>query len=238
MFLYYYPGNGPIPHEFRYAFEEGAPHHRRTVMHGPLGRGSGTIIAHETLDPALCKLDEAFQTWKSLPGDSQLCIGLPESIKPDPAPLARPNMLRGHWVKLADGSNWLVPIARGFDSESGGFYCPLPRQLEYECSTGRWMAGKVERRYEAFFELAKSHAELRHEAITEGKSFVSDPNLDNLIIAALQTNYRINHIELSFFPGAYTPETRQSVLDAIMDIPSLLEWQDKKKESGPDGLTT
>jgi hypothetical protein len=229
MFLYYYPGNGPIPNEFRYAFEEGAPHHRRTVMHGPLGRPAGTIIAHETLDTALVKLDEAFQTWKSLPGDSHLCIGLPESIKPDPAQLARPNMLKGHWVTFEDGSNWLVPVARGFDTASETMYLALPIGLEYECSTGRWIAGGVKARHRAFFDLVEQHVKLRVEKLAAQVETYEDPNADSLALAALQTNYRVSSVELSFFAGAYSPDARQSVLNAVIDLPTIIDWNNKKK---------
>lgn len=238
MFLYYYPGNGPIPKEFRYAFDEGSPHHRRTVMHGPLGRPAGTIIAHESLDTGLVKLDEAFQQWKSLPGESQLCIGKPESIKPDPAALQRPTMLRGHWVKLADGSNWLVPIARGFDAASEQMFPALPIGLEYECSTGRWIAGGVEAPYKAYFDLANSHAQKRWEMLEQGKLQFDDPDADRLAITALQTNYRISPVELSCFVGAYTPRSRQLILDAILDIPTWMEWHRKKKEPASDGTST
>ena len=238
MFLYYYPGNGPIPDELRYVITESEPYHRRAVMHGPLGRPAGTIFAMESLDPGLVKLDEAFQTWKPFPGDSQLCVGLPNSVKPDPQQLTRPAMLRGHVVKLADGTNWLVPIARAFDIGSEQMFLALPIALEYECSTGRWIAGGVETQYRAFFDLAQSHAQKRWEMLGQGQLQFDDPDADKLAIAALQTNYRISHLELSFFAGAYTPRTRQQVLDAILDIPTWMEWHRKKKEVASDGTNT
>lgn len=238
MFLYYYPGNGPIPDELRYVITESEPYHRRAVMHGPLGRPAGTIFAMESLDPGIVKLDEAFQAWKPFPGDSQLCVGLPNSIKPDPQQLTRPAMLRGHVVKLADGTNWLVPIARAFDIGSEQMFLALPIALEYECSTGRWIAGGVETQYRAFFDLAQSHAQKRWEMLGQGQLQFDDPDADKLALAALQTNYRISHLELSFFTGAYTPRTRQQVLDAILDIPTWMEWHRKKKEVASDGTST
>ena len=238
MFLYYYPGNGPIPDELRYVITDTEPYHKRTVMHGPLGRPAGTIFAMESHDPGLVKLDEPFQKWKPFPGDSPLCVGLSDSVKPDPQQLTRPTMLRGHVVKLADGTNWLVPIARGFDSGSEQMFLALPIALEYECSTGRWIAGGVETQYKAFFDLAQSHASLRWEMIEKGVLQFEDPDADALAIVALQTNYRVSSIELSFFPGAYTPRTRQQVLDAILDIPTWMDWHRKKKELVNDGIST
>jgi hypothetical protein len=229
MFLYYYPGLGPIPPELHYAIKQTDPHHRRHVMHGPLGRGEGQIIAHGDVDPNLVKIDEAFQSWKPFPGESKLCVGLTNGTKPDPQQLSRPMMLKGHWVTFEDGSNWLVPIARGFDTASEQMYLALPIGLEYECSTGRWIAGGVKARYKAFFDLVEQHVQLRIEKLAEQVDSYEDPNADQLAIVALQTNYRISAVELSFFDGAYSPDERQSVLNAIIDLPSIIDWNNKKK---------
>jgi hypothetical protein len=208
-------------------------------MVGPLGRPGGTIIAHESVDPALVKLDTAFQQWKPFPGgDDQPCIGLTEGQKPTPEQLQRPSMLRGHWVTLADGSRWLVPVARGFDAASERMYMALPMQLELDCSTGRWIAGGVEAQHKAFFDLAESHAQKRWEMLQRGELQFVDDNADALAIAALQTNYRVGNYELSFFPGAYTPQSRQQILDAVLDVPTWVEWSNKKKDRDSVGIST
>jgi hypothetical protein len=83
-----------------------------------------------------------------------------------------------------------------------------------------------------------THAQRRWEHCEKGIMYYHDPDGDALAIAALQTNYRMGNIELSFFKGAYTPETRQEILNAVIDQPTWLEWVNKKKERESVGLTT
>lgn len=237
-FMYYYPGKGAIPDELAYVLKQEDAHHRRHVLRGPLGRGEGTIVADESVVGELVRFDEHSQLWKPFPGESQLCVGLPNGVKPSPEALLRSKHLRGHWVTLADGSRWLVPIARGFDIDTEQIYVAIPLALEYQCSTGRWIAGGVESQYKAFFDLATMHAQRRWEHLEKGILFYHDPDGDTLAITALQTNYRISGVELSFFNDAYTPLTRQEILNAVIDQPTWMEWVNKKKERESVGTST
>lgn len=230
-FLYYYPGNGPIPDELRYALKQDEPRHTRQVMRGPLGRGPGTIVAAVNVDPAVVRLDEAKQTWKPFPGESQLCVGLPKASELRPELLVRDEPLPGHWVTFNDGSRWLIPVARGFDIDTEQPYLALPISLELDCPTGRWLPGGVEPRFKRFFDMVQRHIELRLKNSEENNDTFVDPEADELAMEAIQTNYRVRSIELSFFVGAYTPRVRQATLDAVIDLPNIIAWHQQRAEA-------
>lgn len=227
-FLYYYPGNGPIPDELRYAVKQDEPHHRRQVMRGPFGRAAGTIVAHESVDAALVRFDEAQQEWKPFPGDSQVCVGLPKASKLQPEQLVRDEALPGHWITLGDGSRWLIPVARGFDAESEYPYLALPIGLEYDCPTGRWLAGGVQIRYKRLHDIVERHLERRMKSSEENSDTFTDPEANDLAIEAIRTNYRVDSVELSFFKGAFTLQSRQDIIDAVIDLPTIIKWHKAK----------
>jgi hypothetical protein len=220
MFLYFVPANESRPPDaLSYAFD-GPTFTRVSTASGPLGMPAGTIFgAGEVV-----RLDVASQQWAPIP-NTPYAIGKPTHWTPRPEELARQSQLPGHWITMNDGSRWLVAIAHGFDPARETFYTPLPRALELDRSTGKWQHGPVLKQHRRFLDLAVGFVNAQTAAHqTESKSFVYEP-VDDLAMAGLSTNYRISSIELSFFEEAYTADVRRKILDAILDYPTLKEWQ-------------
>ncbi len=233
MFLYFAPGNVTrVPPDLEYAFD-GPTWTRVSTAIGPLGMPAGTLFgAGESV-----RLDVAHQDWTAIP-NTPYAIGVPKNWKPNPESLKRESEIPGHWVTLGDGSKWLVAIAHGFDLNRETFSTPLPRALEYNKSTGRWIAGPVVKRYRKFLELAIGLVDAQTRSQLAGTTSFNYEPVDELAMMGLSTNYRVSSIELSFFEEAYTLDVRQKIIHAILDYPTLELWRQKKRALASAGSTT
>ena len=103
---------------------DGAPIHQREVLRtvGP-GSACGVIfrpLTHEPRQPVLgcwppaSERPEARQTWQPLIGADGVWIGHYTDQPPTPADLARPEQVAGHWTRLEDDQEWLIPAAHTF----------------------------------------------------------------------------------------------------------------------------
>lgn len=235
MFLYFAPKLlNSIPPELQYAFDGKSFTHVQT-MAGPNGCGSGTVLGSPMLPTERIRYVPAQQTWKRIPGTDCYC-GLWSDSKPTPSDLQRPELVQGHPVELDDGSRWQCAVAHGFDSESCRIYSPLPRTLAYDEESGKWIANKFEKRFRRFVDLACAYVSAS-ESADEGGSF-SFNEVDELAILGLTANYRISSVELSFFEDAYSVRARQSLIRAILDLPTIEAWSQKKTDVELDGSNT
>ena len=75
---------------------------------GPDG-GKGAVFA-QGADP---RIDLDNQTWRKIPKSPvDAWVGHDNRAKPGPDDLLRAQQIDGHLVKLLDGSQWLIPVAR------------------------------------------------------------------------------------------------------------------------------
>lgn len=202
---------------------------------GPTGKG-GTLACwdhggHPDLDPVRL-YDPDAQTWRPAPARGELAegrywIGWETARPPRPVDLERDKTLQGRTVELADGNQWLIPIA-----------CQLPRT---------WGASKsrIVNRYVGYFEAAI-------EAVTQWL-FVSDDGqgygfrvpldagLDGgmgaLVAQSLALNYRLNADVLDALE-LIDSDCVATVLDAITEGAALARAvqlvREKKTEDLPD----
>jgi hypothetical protein len=235
MFLYFAPRLlSSIPPELQYAFDGKSFSHCQT-MAGPGGSGSGTVMASPTVAADRVRYVPAEQTWKRIPGTDMFC-GKWNDTKPTPSELQRPELIQGHPVELDDGSRWQCAIARGFDSATGSTYSPLPRSLSYDEATGKWLSDRFEKRFERFVDLACAYVLASETADAENR-FAFD-EVDELAIYGLTANYRLSAVELSFFDDAYSVRARKSLIQAILDFPTIAHWNQKKTDAASDGFNT
>lgn len=234
MFLYFVPSNSAtVPDFLRYALEDGCTISRVQTLAGPSGLGNGTLFVRGEATPRIT----ASQTW-TVAANNAYAVGVEQGTKLSPDLLAREEPLPGHWVTLGDGSRWLCAIARGFNTEQARFYSPLPRSLQFDPPSNSWIPGKVVRQYRRFLELAMQYAEASTRAIAEERAHFEFPAVDELALLGLTANYRISALELSLFDDAYTIETRRQLINAILDVPTLNAWAEKKREQELAGSNT
>jgi len=158
--------------------------------------------------------------WSRIP-NTDLWLGYhPGGNRPGPADLARPETIGGHMVKLADGNEWLVPVARAVNGTS-----PLPRKLAWDGS--KWSAGEVQDRYRDLFgEACRIWDLLIH--CEEATVTISDEA--NLAAMALAVNYRLGPAEISAL-GLFDTKCHLDVILALVDWPVVTELA-KKKAAG------
>ena len=262
-FLYYLPGlQSGLPLEtaraagLAYALD--GPISTVGVRGGPDG-GDGVVLAlAKSIQPEELSYHPDRQTWRKIPACSAW-VGLsPESRVQGPGShstlgsqlstsLARAKQLGGHEVVLADGRRWLVPMARGWVEQDGDlrWYHNLPQQSVL-ADDGRWSEGDVLPRYAPLWELAMRFEDARRVAVSvetpgDGESVRVQFDFDGLHQAAvrcLQENYRIGPAEAALL-NLLTADISREICEALIDIPTRLEWF-KKKQSAPPaaGLST
>lgn len=233
MFLYFTPRRiDSIPPELQYAFDSKSYSHVETVS-GPLGSGSGMILAHPSTPAERVRLEPAKQTWRRIPNSDLLC-GIWNDTKPTPSTLQRDVLIDGHPIELEDGSRWQCAIARGFDADRVSYYSPIPRSLELD-ESGRWLPSRFAPQYRRFMQLATEYAEANDAAVDSGDTTFSFGGIDELAIMGLTCNYRLSAIELALMPDAYSIRVRNQLLNAILDFPTIEAWTKKKQEAGSVG---
>jgi hypothetical protein len=109
---------------------------------GPGGKAG--VLFSATSDTTLVRYKPELQIWESYPGKEGLWLGIWKDQRPGPDDLVRSAAKNGHYVKLCDGNEWLIPVARAVDGTS-----PLPRKLKRE--NGEWIFGDVEDVFRDYF---------------------------------------------------------------------------------------
>ncbi len=147
-------------------------------------------------------------------------LGVWEEKPPTPEALLRDENFVGHWVQLTDGNRWLVPVARlcsgqilmpqslSLGPDGGIVKAALPRFAKF-CADG-------ERVWSQFLDENKTELELQLENF-EPHTLKEQWGL---AIEALALNYHIGPEEVSFL-GLLTTHNIRSVLQAVIDIPTL-----------------
>jgi hypothetical protein len=250
-FLYYLPSRsqGLKPAEARAAGLDYAIDDRLTavdVVRGPDG-GRGVLIANPNcISAAECANRPDQQTWAKGP----IWIGMAAASRPGPASLARTRQLGGHVVRLLDGADWIVPIARGWVEEDGDahWYHALPRRSVFippeDGEPGTWQPGGVVEAFAPLWELANRWLQAEAEAAAaeshsaEGgagsasvKASFDFSGAHEAAVEALAVNYRIGPTEASLL-GLLSADVCREVLDALVDRPTLVAWLQKKTVLG------
>lgn len=161
------------------------------------------------------------QLWEEGPKDGEgnvrWWLGCEKDARPGPDDLARSEQFGGHKVRLADGSDWLVPVARHVGGET-----PFPRALSLV--EGRWEPGRVKARFGWLWEQAARIWDALGQV--EGATEVSFEDEVGIAVEALALNYRLGPHEVSFLELLDTRVEAEVVL-ALIDWPSVVEIQKK-----------
>lgn len=254
-FFYYMPGERTLYHEtlakagIGYAF--GDAHEPKAIVGGvgtgPDGAG-GIILARNDvgIDPATVGYYPEGQTWQKVAG-GQHWIGLATGAQygglPGPGDLEANEMLAGHFIRLGDGNDWLIPVARHF--ATGGsppsaitlgpngelVMEPLQRYVQFSSHGDRvWQDVRID--------LGWDEPPEGYAGMTWAEGF-------GIAVEALALNYRVTQTEVAMLRLVTTPNM-PLILQAICDWPTTLavlkerlEAESKKNSADiPDGSNT
>jgi hypothetical protein len=143
---------------------------------------------------------------------------------PKPPELERKNKISGHLVKLGDGNQWEIPVARLYTGE------PMVSQvLKLDPSSGK-MLMEIEGKYKRIWEIACEYYELRvgaYEANADNFKYTFSDIFD-LCAEIMGANYVIGKWEISLM-GLVNTENLREILEALIDMPRIWETFGKKK---------
>ena len=194
----------------RYAFQSGTPWDQVHIAEGP-GGSEGCVLRAGGRGRLGYFPDR--QRWVVGPG-AEWWVGIEGVASPEA--LERREIIDGHLVRLGDGNDWRIPVARSFIRGSA-----LPHALV--------LGPDGEVVTEALPEYAALSAAVeRIERAFLGQLGEGDPEeidiKDGFRIAAsaLALNYRVGPAEVSFLRLLTTSNIR-AVLEALVDVPTICE---------------
>ena len=195
-----------------------------TVNRRGLGPGGSGLIfcAKGDFEPKFLKYDSDSQTWIKC-DSGRWWIGFPPDHKPTPADLKRAGFIGGHTVMLEDGCDWAVPVITALP---GSFSIQ-----DGEISMGHVdrfapLRDDADRVFQKFlFDAASAGGESGGIDMTRQECF-------DIACRSLAVNYRVSMWEVAAM-GALTTDNVLAVLEAILDIPTLIEVaESRSKKNG------
>ena len=203
----------------------------KVMAHGPDG-GAGIVLSIHTYarggEQADALVLEGRQTWTPC-DEGKYWIGWRTDKPPAPADLARREQIAGHAVKLGDGNEWIIPLARVINGGTefpkrltlgpGGMWVEtiLPQFVEFCAkaeSVWRGISGAVER------------ADDSGESKVDAEIGVDDTAF---AIEALALNYAVGSWEASAL-GLLTTHTRAAIIMATVDWPRIVAVLEAQRE--------
>lgn len=211
----------------------------RGVANSAPDGGAGVILADSARVPDIGHYRDR-QEWAKIPGNpAGAWVGRYNDSPVEPKDLQRNEMLPGHEVRLADGSDWLVPVARAWGDFDGqiGWSEILPQRTTLD-DDGAWTTGAVVDRYAGIWETACQYWDhffdtASREGSGETASIAFDfPGERDAALQILAANYRLDRAEVALL-GLFESGTPDQILMATIDWPGFekLAESRKKKES-------
>ena len=139
-------------------------------------------------------------------------IGYTKGDPPGPADLARPSMLPGWKVRLADGRDWEVPVALAAPWRQSVF----PKTMKLKAG------GDVERDVQGRYRALDEYACEVYDTLTDEGTFSQDETIAiPWASRALSMNYYAGEWELGAALGCFDTETLRDALFALIDWPTM-----------------
>lgn len=175
-----------------------------------------------------CDLEQ--QKWRRIPGrccgKQEIYIGYWRDAKPTPDDLARPEMLSGYRLKLADGNEWQIPVVRAFDEDTASAIPLLPTHYDLD-EDGELTRGAVQESHRWLWELTEP---AWNAMVSETE--VSDQDMLSVAAKLMGANYAVDAVELVGMLGALSPQMSPSgIVSLALDYFTFKRWMDAKKKS-------
>lgn len=237
MFLYYVPGLTGRINQIDGWKSRVERANKGNITCGPDG-AAGTILADKSMPSCDFGYFPDRQTWRR---DGELWVGMFTDRAIVPALLERNEMIAGHEVTLADGNLWQIPLVYA-SPNTAEWQIALPRTFDVT-DDGKWCYGDVVKDHQRLFEAGTRYynawmanmikrADLNEQQLpqddVEFELMLTD-ELD-IVEAAIATNYRVRMVEIAMMKLIDTRHV-QHVLDAMIDVPQILDRMNKKKQS-------
>lgn len=227
-----------------YAFDTNGDFTASGVSRGPGDLGAGVVLTDmKRLGDRLIGLYPDKQTWRIIPraGDQKLMVGHYKDDRPMPADLQRAEILDGHFVRLEDGNDWLIPVARGVGEIDGELvpYDKLPHTIGLG-NDGSWSRDGAISKYGALWTLAlrwwdELQRGLTGDVIEDSAKVVVSMEFNDIAdgaVEALTTNYRLHKAEVSML-GLFSDRSMYQVMHALVDMPTIEAFAKKKLRGDP-----
>jgi hypothetical protein len=252
-FLYFIPDHITRVEQLRewglgYLFEAGGRGFYPCQGRG-VGGVQGTVIGDERLmDAPRITCRETEQTWRKVPKQSHgatkprshegdVHVGMWNDARPGPEDLVRTDALAGHNVRLCDGNEWIIPVARGASETDGElrYAARLPRRIDLD-DEGRWVSGKIVDRYRELWDVACAFWDAFTGAgiVRQEGGVAVHMDFEEMMqgaVTAIAVNYRIGALETAML-GLFDEVNLGEILRAVIDWP-VIERFVQKKSSEP-----
>lgn len=167
-------------------------------------------------------------------------VGFWHDARPTPSDLAVPDPLRGSSVKLKDGNEWQVPIAREWTGGSG-WSRTLPGVLALG-DDGSWASGGVAPKFARLWEICVEFwSHLFGASLNDSNEIrFNFQGANDAALEVLAFNYRLSRAEVVLL-GLFDDQldSAATVLRALVDFDRYLTWQKKSlAEATHDGSST
>ncbi len=208
-----------------HAFEGGCA--QRRAGNGP-GEQTGVVCAADSDHVGFFPQS---QTWRRLPAIASgpvVWIGWATAAPPTPQSLARKDAIEGHPVTLADGQQWIVPIAQRWTGS--GFARAVGARMTLD-DQGRWTEGDVLPRYAGLWRIASRWQDLREQSSDGEAASLTIAEAADMCAEVLAVNYRLGRNEVGALQLLDDRETYTAVLDAAIDLPAFLEFLRLQKKT-------
>lgn len=200
-----------------YAFEKGGGF---TVVELMPGKGpdgcSGFIVCRSMFSPSYKPSEQQWFKHHDLDG-----VWFGWDQKPTPSQLRRPDAIKGHNVKLLDGNQWEIPVARKLARQN---VLPHAADLDEE---GKWIQGQV---LAKFFKLDFIASDL-YDRWAKSKGDTIDLPADplNMLSDIVSFNYFVGSRELAAMQVfQFDADFIWAALRLVIDLPGLDELVKKK----------
>jgi len=182
------------------------------------------------------------QTWRCNVATPDRCndevwTGLWNERRPRGEELLRRDALNGHRVRLGDGAEWLIPVARKLVQQNGEtrFYNALPHAMDLD-GDGRWTQRRIVDEYVRLWLIAARFWDVYVAAADEenatDRPSMSDEEIYVAATDALTVNYHVSAHEVAML-GLLIDVRAGEILKAVIDVPALHEWSKKKAAAAP-----
>lgn len=197
---------------------------------GP-GGVTGIVIAAGEPSPDYMTPADGKQTWSKRHGYTSLVGTLDDpALRPTESEMRRDRTLPGDAVTLLDGAAWTIPTLRRWLPHQIARWTPaLPRVLQQDDDSGKWVYGDILPEYSAVWETSLAVAE---------QMIHGEPDYEMQVSFAAQLlgiNYRVDKSVITHL-RLFTMENVRDIIRSALDW-STLEDQIKKEHGRRSGGT-